>query len=73
MSKEEFINGFKVIYEEDAQDGIRYLRDRLERDYAKVFFEYAREHGDAPFEDQEGRKYELAYEREVYMLTKKKY
>ncbi|EKE20011.1 MAG: hypothetical protein ACD_8C00067G0017 [uncultured bacterium] len=73
MAKEKFVHSWKVMYEEDAEDGILYLNSKLESEYAKVFFVYAKEHDSAPFEDQSGRKYELTYEKGVYMLTRKQY
>lgn len=73
MAEEKYVHGYKVSYEKDAEDGIRYLNDKIEKEYAKVFFVYAKERGVAPFEDQNGRKYELSYEKEVYMLTRKQY
>ncbi len=73
MAEEKYVHSYKVLYEKEAEDGIRYLNDKIEKEYAKVFFVYAKERGMAPFEDQNGRKYELSYEREVYMLTRKSY
>ena len=73
MAKEKFVHSWKVTYEEDAEDCIIYLNNKLESEYAKVFFLYAKDHGSAPLEDQGGRKYELTYERGVYILTRKQY
>ncbi|HAS00267.1 MAG: hypothetical protein US57_C0002G0007 [Candidatus Moranbacteria bacterium GW2011_GWC2_37_73] len=71
MAEEKYVHSYKVIYEKEAKDGIIYLDSKLDREYAKVFFVYAKENGTAPFEDQDGKKYELSYEKEVYMLTRK--
>jgi hypothetical protein len=73
MAEEKFIHGYKVAFEKDAEDGIRYLDDKLDSECAKVFFVYAHDHDLAPFKDQNGRKYELSYEKEVYMLNKLAY
>lgn len=73
MAEERYVHGYKVMYEKEAEDGIRYLNDKIGSEYAKVFFVYAKNYKMAPFEDQEGRKYELAYEREVYILTREQY
>ena len=73
MAEEKYIHSYKVIYEEEAEDGVRYLDIKISADCAKVFFVYAKNYGTAPFEDQEGRKYELSCERNVYMLTRKAY
>jgi hypothetical protein len=73
MAIEKFVHGNKVVYEKEAEDGFRYLNDKIEREYSKVFFVYAKNYDAAPFEDQNGRKYELSYEKEVYLLTRKAY
>ena len=73
MAEEKYVQGYKVSYENEAEDGVRYLDDRIGSEYAKVFFVYAKNHVTAPFEDQDGKKYELSYERDVYILTKKGY
>lgn len=71
MAQEKFICGCKVMYEKEAQDGIIYLENKIDRECAKVFFGYAKEHRMAPFEDQSGRKYELAYDvKGLYVLTR---
>lgn len=71
MAEERFMHGFKVLYEEDALDGVRYLDNRLERDFATVFFTYARNYRPAPFEDQNGRQYILSYKNDLYFLERK--
>jgi hypothetical protein len=71
MAEEKYVHGYKVMYEKEAEDGFIYLNDRIDSEYSKVFFVYAKEHRMAPFEDQNGKKYELSYERDIYMLTKR--
>lgn len=73
MAEEKYVHNYKVMYEKEAEDGVRYLNDKIDGEYAKVFFVYARDHRMAPFEDQDGKKYELSYERDVYMLTRRQY
>jgi hypothetical protein len=71
MAEERFVHGFKVLYEEAALDGVRYLDSRLEREFALVFFTYAKNYRPAPLEDQDGRQYILSYKNEVYFLERK--
>lgn len=71
MALEKFVHGFHLMYEKEDEDGMIYLNDRLEKDYAKVFFVYARENRFALFEDQSGRKYSLSYENGLYVLNRK--
>ncbi|HOX10375.1 MAG TPA: hypothetical protein P5323_00120 [Candidatus Moranbacteria bacterium] len=71
MSEEKYVHGYHVMFEESAAEGMRYLDDRLDSECAKVFFVYAQRYGKAPFEDQQGRKYMLSYENEMYVLNKK--
>ncbi len=73
MAEEKYVHSYKVAYEKEAEDGVRYLNDKIESEYAKVFFTYAKNYAMAPFEDQNGKKYELSYEQGVYLLTKKSY
>jgi hypothetical protein len=73
MAIEKFVHGNHLMYEKEAEDGVRYLNDRIDSEYAKVFFVYAKNYHMAPFEDQDGKKFELSYERDVYFLTKKGY
>ena len=65
------MHGFKVLYEEDGLEGVHYLDARLEREFATVFFTYARYYRPAPFEDQDGRQYILSYKNDVYFLERK--
>lgn len=65
------MHGNRIICEKGAEEGARYLEERLDSEYAKVFFVYARHYGTAPFEDQQGRKYSLVYENELYILNRK--
>lgn len=74
MSKVEYIYGYKVRYEEDAQDGASYLEDELDHEEADVFFYYAKKSGkSAPFEDDNDRDFMLEYDDddEIYVVKKK--
>lgn len=71
MAEEKYVHGCKVMYEKEAEEGLRYLDDRLDSECTKVFFVYAQQHRTAPFEDQGGRKYLLTYEHGTYMLERK--
>ncbi|EKD58828.1 MAG: hypothetical protein ACD_56C00042G0002 [uncultured bacterium] len=71
MALEKFVHSFHLMYEKEDEDGMFYLNNRLEKDYAKVFFDYAKDHRVALFEDQSGRKYSLSYENNLYILSKK--
>lgn len=62
-TKKESIYGFRVKFEEEFRDGIRYLRDDLQRDEAKTFFDAARLTGEAEFEDDQDRDWTLMYNR----------
>jgi len=60
----EWIHGFITIYDETARLGVRWLRDRLEFDEARVLFNAAREQGQAPFEDDLRNNYTLVYNKD---------
>lgn len=62
---------FNVIFEEDAHNGIRYLRDNLDYKEAKVFFDQARQHGSAEFEDHENRQFTLLHQDGAYTLVRR--
>ncbi len=62
---------FSVTFEEDAHDGIRYLRDDLDYKEAKVFFDQARIRGSAEFEDDKDRQYTLIHQNGVYTLARR--
>ena len=59
--QETYIHGFKVKYEETAHSGVIYLRDDLDREEAKVFFEQAKRKRFANFEDNQDRNFTLSY------------
>ncbi|KKQ46452.1 MAG: hypothetical protein US63_C0001G0020 [Candidatus Moranbacteria bacterium GW2011_GWC2_37_8] len=71
MALEKFVHGYHLMYEKEHEDGMFYLNDRLESEYAKVFFVYAKNYRVALFEDQSGRKYSLSYENNLYILNRK--
>ncbi len=57
--------------EENAREGIGHLRDDLDSEEARVFFDQARQRGSAEFEDDEGRQYTLIYQNGSYILTRR--
>lgn len=86
MSEKATVHGFSVIYEENAIEGIRYLvkeyslfstlrsarlRDDLDFEEARVFFDQARTKGFAEFEDDEDRQYTLFYKGGSYTLARR--
>ncbi|MDP1629473.1 MAG: hypothetical protein Q8L57_02530 [bacterium] len=71
MPQKTAIYNFTVIYEENAKEGARHLREDLSFDEARVFFDQARLRGSAQFEDDEDRQYTLIYQNGVYVLTRR--
>jgi len=41
QSLEKYTHGYRVLMEDSARSGFRYLDERLTKDFAKVFFVYA--------------------------------
>jgi len=71
MPEKTLIHGFSVVYEPNASGGVHYLMYDLDLDEAKVFFNQARQRGEAEFEDDLERKYTLFYKNGIYTLTKR--
>ena len=71
MIKKTTVHGFNVEYEENALEGIRYLRDDLDFSEAEIFFDRARYKGSARFEDDEDRQYTLLYKNWIYTLVRR--
>ncbi len=69
MLQKTSIHGFIVSYEENARNGIRYLRDDLDFQEARIFFDQARQKGMAPFEDDQDKQYTLYYQNGAYLLA----
>lgn len=61
--KKETIHGFWVTFDEEAREGMRYLREDLQYKEAKTFFDAARLTGSAEFEDDDDRDWTLIYNR----------
>jgi len=59
----ENIRGFSVKYDDDAKEGIKYLRDDLQYGEDKTLFDAARLTGQAEFEDDYDRDWTLMYNR----------
>jgi len=62
--KKQQIHGYWVKFDEGVKEGIRYLRDDLQRNEAKTLFEAARLRGEAEFEDDQDRDWTLIYNRD---------
>ena len=71
MAEKTNVHGFNMDYEENAMEGIRYLRDDLDFNEAKVFFDQSREKGSAEFEDDEDRQFTLFYKDGIYTLSRR--
>jgi len=71
MAEERSVHGYRVMFEKEAEDGVHYLDQRLEMDYAKVFFSYAQQHRTAPFMDMNGHQFLLSYDNGAYVVTRK--
>lgn len=65
------IHGFSVNYEDNASGGVSHLRDDLDYNEAKVFFDQARTRGSAQFEDDEERQFTLACQNGAYTLIRR--
>lgn len=71
MAAQTTVHGFPLTYDENAEAGMRYLRDNLDYAEARVFFDQARSRGAAPFEDSQDRQFTLAYKNNAYTLTRR--
>lgn len=71
MLKKTRIHGFTISYEDNAREGLRYLRDDLDYREAKVFFDQAKSKGSAEFEDEYDRQFTLMHQRGVYVLMRR--
>lgn len=71
MFQKTSVHGFIVSYEPIAIHGIYYLRNDLDLEEAKVFFDQAKLKGKASFEDDQERQYTLFYQNNAYLLTKR--
>lgn len=70
--QETTIGNYKIMFEDEAREGITYLEDYLDRAESEVIFHYAYEKGKAPFQDYNRRKYILAHNSNgVYVLDRK--
>lgn len=71
MPQKTTIHGFQVEYEENGYEGIRYLREDLDYNEARVFFDQAKLKGSAGFEDDQDRQYTLVYRTGLYVLMRR--
>ncbi len=54
-----WFDGETVYYSEDSERGMRFLRDDLDPEETRVYFDQARSKGKAPFEDKNGNNFTL--------------
>ena len=71
MAEKTTIHDFTISYETNAAEGIRYLREDLSLDEARVFFDQARTKGSAQFEDDHDRQYSLIHQNGAYVLVRR--
>ena len=66
MSEQELehttVHNYSLQYPKDCDAGRYYLAYRLDAEQVKVFFDQARSHGHADFEDQNGHKFRLTHD-----------
>lgn len=71
MATKTQVHSYYVNYEENAEEGIRYLRDDLDSNEARVFFDQARQKGQVQFEDDDDRQFTLFYRDGIYTLVRR--
>ncbi|RJQ14516.1 hypothetical protein C4553_00365 [Candidatus Parcubacteria bacterium] len=71
MVRKDTIYSFSVSYEENAQEGARYLKEDLAKEEAMVFFDYAKRNGSAQFEDDDDRQFTLLYQEGSYVIIRR--
>lgn len=52
----------------DLREGVRYLRSDLDRGEVLPYFEYAKRHGEAEFEDKRDRQFTIKHHQGIYTL-----
>lgn len=66
------IHGYRTKYEDEDYNGVKYLLQDLQYDEAKVFFEQARLHRSAQFEDDFEGQYTISYNSDgTYTLSRR--
>lgn len=70
-TKKTDVHTFPTSYEENASEGIRHLEEDLSYEEAKVFYDQARAHGSAEFEDDADRQFTLSYQSGAYTLIRR--
>ena len=71
MPEKTTVHGFTVAYEKNAYEGITHLRNDLDYNEARVFFDQARSRGSAQFEDDEDRQFTIIYQNSLYILIRR--
>ena len=71
MTQKRQIHGHWVMFEENAKPGIHYLEYELQAKEALVFFDQAKQHGSAEFEDSYRHNFTLSYYHDGYTLVRR--
>ncbi|MDD5589953.1 MAG: hypothetical protein PHQ47_02130 [Candidatus Portnoybacteria bacterium] len=64
-------HNYVLEFEENDRHGYDYLASKLNSEEAKVYFDYAKSHGEAQFETQSGKDYSLFHKDGLYTLVKR--
>ena len=72
MAEKTTVHGFYIYYEKEDTEGIRYLRDDLDYNEDKVFFEHARNYSESQFEDDQDRQFTITHKSGVFTLHRRK-
>lgn len=59
--EETYVHNLKVRHEKDAENGIYFLKNNLDRKECLVFFDGAKRRKSVDFEDHQDRQYTLSY------------
>ncbi|MCA9388220.1 hypothetical protein KC644_00480 [Candidatus Berkelbacteria bacterium] len=72
-SKKDYVHNLPVYFDNNSEAGKKYLRDDLDSNEAKVFFEAARRTSSgADFEDKFGKNFTLKYNGDgTYIVIKR--
>ncbi|HHE67506.1 MAG TPA: hypothetical protein ENL33_00370 [Candidatus Parcubacteria bacterium] len=71
MSEKTNIHGHWVVYAPGTDSAVRYLKNDLDSEEARVFFDQARSKGYCKFEDEHEGQYILRYRSGEYKLEKR--
>ena len=71
MTQTTEIHGHKVEYEDNAREGIIYLKEKLESAESQIFFNQAKAHHSADFEDNHNHNFTLLHHADGYTLVRR--